>query len=286
MTENRRDVHRDAKAGPEFGPVVYGTTQQALAFTPPASAAASGHAASASGWSPASAVAGGAAKVPAFGTREWAASLGTATPSAPGRQPSASTFGTKGWTFSCESKAPSADSSSTAPASAAEPAAAPSTGFAPAEPFAAPSMMPTKAESAAPPAAAATFFGSGSSGSQSANAFHAAPDGDFKARKPPTPEAAAAQSGVPFTEAFTADGTTAAAAHMAQQPHLVLQVGLLPPGSPRSFGQNRPLAAMVALHQAASTLEHSAWVTMAMLVELQHLEFSNSHLDSPCHEGH
>ncbi len=59
MTENRRDVHRDAKAGPDFGSVVYGTIQEALAFIPPANgppaeappayAAASGHAASASG---------------------------------------------------------------------------------------------------------------------------------------------------------------------------------------------------------------------------------------------
>ncbi|KAL0043082.1 hypothetical protein WJX79_008527 [Trebouxia sp. C0005] len=36
MSENRRDIHRDAKAGPDFGSVVYGSTQQALAFTPPA----------------------------------------------------------------------------------------------------------------------------------------------------------------------------------------------------------------------------------------------------------
>ncbi|KAL0024521.1 hypothetical protein WJX79_000652 [Trebouxia sp. C0005] len=54
MTENRRDIHRDAKAGPDFGSVVYGSTQQALAFIPPADplpapAAASGHAAGASG---------------------------------------------------------------------------------------------------------------------------------------------------------------------------------------------------------------------------------------------
>jgi hypothetical protein len=54
MNENRRDVHRDAKAGPDFESVVYGTTQQALAFRPPADvppayATASGHAAGASG---------------------------------------------------------------------------------------------------------------------------------------------------------------------------------------------------------------------------------------------
>ncbi|KAA6424877.1 MAG: hypothetical protein FRX49_05051 [Trebouxia sp. A1-2] len=127
------------------------------------------------GWSSASAAAGGAAKVPVFGTREWAASLGTATPSAQGRQSAAASFGTKGWTFSSVSKAPSADSSSTASASAAEPAAeaaaAPSTGWAPAAPFAAPFAMPTKAEPGAPPAAA-SFFGYGSA-----------------ATKPPRPEA-------------------------------------------------------------------------------------------------
>ena len=54
MVENRRDVHRGAQAGPDFGSMVYGTTQEALAFIPPAEAprayaAASGHAASASG---------------------------------------------------------------------------------------------------------------------------------------------------------------------------------------------------------------------------------------------
>ena len=47
-------VHRDAKAGPEFGSVVYSSTQQVLAFIPPAHglpayAAASGHAVGASG---------------------------------------------------------------------------------------------------------------------------------------------------------------------------------------------------------------------------------------------
>ena len=59
IVENRRDVHRDAKAGPDFGSVVYGSIEEALAFIPPANApraygppvyaAASGHAASASG---------------------------------------------------------------------------------------------------------------------------------------------------------------------------------------------------------------------------------------------
>ncbi len=38
MTENRRYVHRDAKAGPDFGSVVYGTVQEALAFVSPADA--------------------------------------------------------------------------------------------------------------------------------------------------------------------------------------------------------------------------------------------------------
>ena len=48
MSQNRRDVHRDAKPGPEFGSLVYPTTQQALAFTPPVDAlprTASGYAA-------------------------------------------------------------------------------------------------------------------------------------------------------------------------------------------------------------------------------------------------
>jgi hypothetical protein len=59
MVENRRDVHRGAQAGPDFGSVVYGSIEEALAFIPPADAppaygppayaAASGHAASASG---------------------------------------------------------------------------------------------------------------------------------------------------------------------------------------------------------------------------------------------
>ena len=54
MVENRRDVHRGAQAGPDFGSVVYGTIQEALAFIPPADAppayaAASSHAASTSG---------------------------------------------------------------------------------------------------------------------------------------------------------------------------------------------------------------------------------------------
>ncbi len=59
LTENRNDVHRGAQAGPDFGSVVYGTIEEALAFIPPAEAppaygspayaAASGHAASASG---------------------------------------------------------------------------------------------------------------------------------------------------------------------------------------------------------------------------------------------
>ncbi len=54
LTENRRDVHRDAKAGPDVVSVVYGTVQEALAFIPPAEAppayaAASGHAAGTSG---------------------------------------------------------------------------------------------------------------------------------------------------------------------------------------------------------------------------------------------
>ncbi len=66
--------------------------------------------------------------------------------------------------------------------------------------------------------------------------------------------------------------------------HLVLQVGLLHPSSPRSPGQNTPQAAVVPLHQAASTLEHSARVTMAMLEELLHLEVPSSHLDSLIHK--
>ena len=54
MTENRRVVHKDAKPGSDFGSVMYGTIQEALAFSPPAEAppayaASSGHAASASG---------------------------------------------------------------------------------------------------------------------------------------------------------------------------------------------------------------------------------------------
>ena len=35
MSDNRRDVHRNAKPGPEFGSLVYPTTRQALAFMPP-----------------------------------------------------------------------------------------------------------------------------------------------------------------------------------------------------------------------------------------------------------
>ncbi|KAL0048668.1 hypothetical protein WJX82_008252 [Trebouxia sp. C0006] len=34
MNENRRDVHRDPKAGPDFGSVVYGTIPTALAVPP------------------------------------------------------------------------------------------------------------------------------------------------------------------------------------------------------------------------------------------------------------
>ena len=54
MTENRRVVHKDAKPGPDFGSMMYGTIKEALAFSPPAEAppayaASSGHAASASG---------------------------------------------------------------------------------------------------------------------------------------------------------------------------------------------------------------------------------------------
>ena len=35
VSEDRKDVHRDAKPDPEFGSLVYPTTQQALAFIPP-----------------------------------------------------------------------------------------------------------------------------------------------------------------------------------------------------------------------------------------------------------
>ena len=65
---------------------------------------------------------------------------------------------------------------------------------------------------------------------------------------------------------------------MARQPHLVLQVGLLLLGSLSSPGQTRPQVAVVILHQAASTLEPSARVTMVMLEELLHLEVFSFHL--------
>jgi len=67
--------------------------------------------------------------------------------------------------------------------------------------------------------------------------------------------------------------------HMARQPHLVLQVGLLLLGFLSSPFQNRAQVAVMTQHQAASTLEHSAPVTMAMLVELLHLELFNFRSD-------
>ena len=106
------------------------------------------------------------------------------------------------------------------------------------------------AESVAPSAAVSNLFGADSFGSASFGSGSAA-------TKPPRPEAAAAQSGVPFKQAFTADGTTAAAADPSHGQATPFDAASEPaaPKLPNSPGQNRPQVAVVPLHQAASTLE-------------------------------
>ncbi len=66
---------------------------------------------------------------------------------------------------------------------------------------------------------------------------------------------------------------------MARQPPLVRQAGLLLLSSLSFPGQTRAHVAVMAQNQAASTLEHSARVTLAMLEELLHLDVSPFRLD-------
>jgi len=78
-----------------------------------------------------------------------------------------------------------------------------------------------------------------------------------------------------FQRGIHADGTTAAAAlipHMARQPHLVLQVDLLPPSSQILLARTDLRQQWWRCTRQLQPWSNSAPVTMAMLVELLHLD--------------